>query len=167
MQATVLSHLLTTLVSLFAGLFVIRIRMRAGDRPTNLKKIIIPPLGMATGFAMFFVPAVRIPWEWGLAAFAAGAVLFAFPLIQTSKLHIVDGDIYIKRSKVFAFIIVALLLLRVGLHDVVEQYISLEQTAAVFFILAFGMLLPWRLAMTAQYLAARRTLNKSSANRKS
>jgi membrane protein CcdC involved in cytochrome C biogenesis len=33
----------------------------------------------------------------------------------------------------------------------VEAYITIYQTGAVFFILAFGMLLPWRIAMYIQY----------------
>nr|WP_157279938.1 cytochrome c biogenesis protein CcdC [Paenibacillus swuensis] len=154
---------MATLASLFIGLFVIRIRLRAGERPASLKKIVIPPLGMATGFIMFVLPAMRIPWEWGVAAFTAGAVIFAYPLIRTSRFHIVDGHIYMVRSKIFAVIIIALLLLRLVLHDIVEQYVSMEQTAAIFFILAFGMLLPWRIAMTAQFLMTRKQLNLNSA----
>ncbi|WP_312029473.1 CcdC protein domain-containing protein [Paenibacillus sedimenti] len=32
-----------------------------------------------------------------------------------------------------------------------EAFVSIYQTGAIFFILAYGMLLPWRVAMYAQY----------------
>jgi membrane protein CcdC involved in cytochrome C biogenesis len=33
----------------------------------------------------------------------------------------------------------------------VEEHISIPQTGGVFFILAFGMILPWRVTMYLQY----------------
>ena len=36
-------------------------RVREGRTAVTLRKIVIPPLGMATGFCMFLVPAFRIP----------------------------------------------------------------------------------------------------------
>ena len=57
-----------------AAVLVWRIREARG--PVSLKKIIIPPLGMATGFSMFVVPAFRIPWTWAVAAFIVGAVVY-------------------------------------------------------------------------------------------
>ncbi|MGZ4164949.1 MAG: CcdC protein domain-containing protein [Tumebacillaceae bacterium] len=49
-------------------------------------------------------------------------------------------------------------MIRVGLHSYVEEFISLPQTGAVFFILAFGMLLPWRIAMYVRYDKVRKQL---------
>lgn len=145
------SHIISMLMSLLGGLAVILVRLRAANKPTSLKKIIMPPIGMATGFAMFIVPMMRVPWLWGLAAFLTGAVLFSYPLIRTSRFHVMDGKVYLKRSSMFIIVIVVLLALRLLLHDVVEQYISIYQTGSLFFLLAFGMLLPWRLAMLRQY----------------
>lgn len=136
------------------ALAVIFIRIKAAAKPVNAKKILIPPLGMSTGFFMFVYPPVRIPWEWGIAAFLAGAVLFSYPLIHTSKFIVSEGEIYLQRSKAFIFILLALLVIRMTAHGYVEEYVSLEQTAAIFFILAFGMLLPWRLAMYVRFRKA-------------
>lgn len=138
--------------SLFAGSMVIVLRMRSSNRPTNLMKIVMPPIGMATGFMMFTVPDTRIPWFWALVAFLIGSVFFAYPLIRTTKLEIRDGTVYMTRSKAFIFIIVGMLALRVALHDWVEQYITVVQSAGVFFTLAFGMILFWRIAMLRAYL---------------
>jgi len=152
-------QILSLVASLLAGALVIAVRLRGTNKPTNLRKIIAPPLGMATGFLMFVVPAVRVPWLWGLAAWAVGAVFFSYPLILTSRFEVKDGAVYLKRSKMFIVIIVALLAVRILLHDVVERHVTIPQTAALFFLLAFGMLLPWRLAMLRRY----RALEKASS----
>jgi membrane protein CcdC involved in cytochrome C biogenesis len=54
------------------------------------------------------------------------------------------------------------LALRVGLHDYVSRYLSLTQTAGAFFILAFGMIVPWRISMWVQYRKLRDGLNQST-----
>jgi len=140
-----------TLGSIIMALTFVVIRLRAAKKPTSAKKIILPPIAMSTGFLMFLYPPTRIPFSWGIIAFLAGAVFFSYPLIRTSQFHIVGDDIYLKRSKAFVFILLGLLLLRLGLHTYVEEHISIPQTGAVFFILAFGMILPWRVAMYLQY----------------
>lgn len=131
--------------------FIIFMRVRATKKPTSARKIIIPPLGMSTGFLMFLVPEMRIPWLWGIGAFLAGAIFFSIPLIRTSRFEVIEGEIYLKRSKAFILILIVLFAIRMGLHNYVEQHISIAQTGAVFFLLAFGMLLPWRLAMFYRY----------------
>ncbi|REK71734.1 CcdC family protein [Paenibacillus paeoniae] len=138
--------------SVLAGLSLIVLRLRAGKRPTTLKKIVIPPLGMATGFIMFAVPVTHIPWLWGLSAFGTGMLLFSFPLIVTTSMEKVDSNIFVRRSKAFIAIMLVLFLLRLMLHSVVEQYLSIPQTGAIFYLLAFGMIVPWRLAMVGDYL---------------
>lgn len=139
-------------LSALAGLCLIIIRVRAVKRPTTLKKIVIPPLGMATGFIMFAAPVTHIPWLWGLSAFGTGLLLFAFPLIVTTRMERVDSDIFVRRSKAFIAIMAVLFLLRLLLHSVAEQYMTIPQTGALFYLLAFGMIVPWRLAMLGDYL---------------
>lgn len=145
-------QLVATFGTLFMALMLIFIRLRAAKKPTNVKKILMPPIGMSTGFLMFVFPPFRIPFTWGLVAFVTGALLFAWPLIRTSRFEVgSDGEIYLKRSKAFILILFLLLAIRMGAHEYIEGIISLEQTAGVFFTLAFGMLLPWRVAMYWQY----------------
>lgn len=133
------------------ALIAIFVRIKAADKPTNAKKILIPPLGMSTGFLMFLYPPVHIPWSWAIASFLIGALFLSIPLIQTSKFELIDGQVYLKRSKAFIIILFVLFIIRMSLHTYIEHMISYYQTASLFFILAFGMLLPWRLAMYIQY----------------
>ncbi|RCX18096.1 membrane protein CcdC involved in cytochrome C biogenesis [Fontibacillus phaseoli] len=132
---------------------VLIIRLKASRKPVTIKKIIIPPLGMSTGFAMFFAPEMHIPLSWALIAFVVGALLFSYPLIRTTHFEIVGDEVFAKRSPGFAYILIGLLVIRLALHEVVEQYISVLQTGSVFFLLAFGMILRWRMYMLKEYRA--------------
>jgi membrane protein CcdC involved in cytochrome C biogenesis len=128
-------------------------RIREGRSPVTVRKIIIPPLGMSTGFCMFIVPAFRAPWTWAAVAFLIGALVLAYPLIRTSRLdwhH--DGEtVMMRRSSAFFIVVVVLAVVRFAAKDYLDRYISLEQTAGLFFILAFGMILRWRLSMLMEY----------------
>lgn len=147
-----LPHIASIVVTLLSGVAVMFLRLRASNRPTTMRKIIIPPIGMSTGFLMFVVPITRVPWSWALIAFAVGAVLFAYPLIRTSKLERIGDDIVLKRSKMFIFILLGLLIVRLLVHDLVEQHITIPQTGGLFFILAFGMIVVWRVAMLQAFI---------------
>ncbi|GJM83816.1 cytochrome c biogenesis protein CcdC [Paenibacillus timonensis] len=132
---------------------VLFIRLKASRRPVTVKKIVIPPLGMTTGLMMFIVPETHIPILWGVIAFAFGWLLFSYPLIRTTKFEKIDGEIYAERSRSFILILIGLLVVRLLLHEAVEQYVSVMQTAALFFLLAYGMIIRWRLFMFKQYRA--------------
>ncbi|BBH23743.1 protein CcdC [Paenibacillus baekrokdamisoli] len=156
-----LTHIGSIIITLLSGVAVLFLRMRASNKPTTMRKIIMPPIGMSTGFLMFIAPVTRVPWSWALTAFAVGALLFAYPLIRTSKLERIGDTIVLKRSKMFIFILLALLLARLLLHDVVEQSVTIPQTGGLFFILAFGMIVVWRVAMLRAYKKLERVHNKS------
>src|SRR5689334_5846248 len=79
------------LASLIGLIAVMTWRIREARGAVSLKKIVIPPAGMATGMFMFLVPAFRIPLTWALGAFLTGAVALAYPLLVTSRL-IRSGD---------------------------------------------------------------------------
>jgi membrane protein CcdC involved in cytochrome C biogenesis len=126
-------------------------RIREGRTAVTVRKIIIPPLGMATGFCMFFAPEFRVPLLWALVAFAIGAVLLAWPLLATSRL-VRDGDaIMMKRSGAFFLVVAALAAIRYFARGYFDNIMTLQQTAGLFFILAFGMILRWRLSMLREY----------------
>lgn len=68
--------LATSAVGSVLGLVgVLAWRIREGRTAVTVRKIIIPPLGMATGFSMFFVPQFRVPLLWAAVAFLIGAIL--------------------------------------------------------------------------------------------
>ena len=116
-------------------------RVREGRTAVTLKMIVMPPLGMATGFCMFFAPQCRIPFLWGIAAFLIGAVVFAYPLLLTSDLHLQNGVIMMKRSSAFFAVIIVLAAVRYLARGYFDRFMSLEQTGALFYLLAFGMIL--------------------------
>jgi membrane protein CcdC involved in cytochrome C biogenesis len=126
-------------------------RMRETTRPVTAKSILIPPLGMATGFSMFVYPPARIPPWWALLAFLIGAACLAYPMIKTSKL-VREGDtIFLRRSRAFIGIVLALVALRFGLREYVGRYLSVVQTGSIMFVLAFGMIVRWRAVMYFEY----------------
>ena len=134
-------------------------RIREGRTAVTVRKIIIPPLGMATGFSMFVVPAFRVPVLWAAVAFLIGAVLLAWPLLRTSRL-IRDGErIMMQRSNAFFAVVIFLAAIRYLARGYFDSIMTIQQTAGLFFILAFGMILRWRLRMLSEY----RTLTAAPA----
>ncbi|WAH37572.1 CcdC family protein [Alicyclobacillus dauci] len=132
------------------ALLVIWVRLRSAKKPTSSFKLIMPSIAMSTGFIMFANPLMRVPWLYGLEAFIVGTIL-SYPLMVTSHMYTSGNSVYLKRSKGFILVMLVLLALRTALHGIIDQYLTVAQTSAIFFILAFGMLLPWRIAMYYEY----------------
>lgn len=154
-------NVLSTVGFICMALLVLFIRSRAAKKPASVKKILMPPLGMSTGFFMFVIPETHIPLSYAFVALLTG-LLFTLPLIRTTRMETVGEDVYVKPSKAFSLILLGLLVIRIALHEYVQHYISVMQTASVFFILAFGMIAPWRIAMYFQY----RRIEKSKVDGK-
>jgi membrane protein CcdC involved in cytochrome C biogenesis len=141
----------TVLGSLAGLVAVMAWRIREGRTAVTIRKIVIPPMGMATGFCMFIVPGFRVPWTWGAAAFMVGAIFLAYPLLVTSRL-VRDGEsIMMKRSNAFFAVVIALAAIRFLARDYLDSILSIQQTAALFFVLAFGMIVRWRVRMLMEY----------------
>jgi membrane protein CcdC involved in cytochrome C biogenesis len=126
-------------------------RLREIRSAVSLKKIVIPPLGMATGFCMFFVSAFRIPWTWAAAAFLIGAIALAYPLLLTTRLVRQGDAVMMQRSSAFLAVLFVLAAIRFLARGYFDTILSAQQTAALFFILAFGMILRWRAKMLIDY----------------
>jgi membrane protein CcdC involved in cytochrome C biogenesis len=137
--------------SILGLLAVMAWRVREARGAVSVKKIVIPPLGMATGFSMFAVPAFRIPWGWAGMAFLIGAVGLAYPLLLTSRLVRQGDTIVMQRSNAFFAVILALALIRLMARGYLDTMLSAYQTGAVFYLLAFGMILRWRTSMFLEY----------------
>ena len=151
----------TIIATLVGGAAILVWRIRETQRPVTAAKILIPPLGMTTGFSMFLVPQTRVPLAWGLAAFLAGVVFLSYPLVRTSTMTRSGNDILLKRSRAFLVILLALVAVRLAARGYVEQYIDTVQTGSLFFLLAYGMLLPWRIVMYLRYRALTREADAS------
>ena len=128
-------------------------RVREGRTAVTVKKIVIPPLGMATGFSMFVVPEFRVPLMWGVAAFLVGALALAYPLLATSRLEREGDVIMMKRSGAFFGVVVVLAIIRYAARGYLDTVMSVDQTAGLFFVLAFGMILRWRMSMLREFRA--------------
>lgn len=131
-------------------------RVQEGRTAVTSKKIVIPPLGMATGLAMFVVPMFRVPWLWAATAFIVGALILAYPLLKTSRL-VRDGDrVMMQRSNVFFGVLILLAVIRIGARGYLDTVLTVQQTAGLFFLLAFGMIVRWRTQMYFEYRALMR-----------
>jgi membrane protein CcdC involved in cytochrome C biogenesis len=62
-----------------------------------------------------------------------------------------------KRSSAFFAVIVALAAIRYFARGYFDRFLTLEQTGGLFFVLAFGMILRWRLRPLALFLTLTRT----------
>lgn len=142
--------IITTVGAVFMGIFAIFIRSRSAKKPASVKKILLPPLFMSTGAFMFVFPFFRVSPPQIAEALAAG-VIFSVVLIWTSKFEKREGEIYLKQSKAFIFILVGLLLVRLVAKVILSSTIDIGELAGMFWILAFGMIIPWRLAMYLQF----------------
>ena len=147
----------STIMAIVMGTFVMFVRMKASKIPTNEKKIIIPPIGMSTGALMFVFEQFRVHPMQILEATVVG-MLCSIILIATSKFEVRDQDIYLKRSKAFVFILGGLLVFRVVAKMVLSNSIDIGELAGMFWILAFAMLVPWRIAMLVQFKKVKKTL---------
>ena len=132
---------------------VVAWRVRETRRALSVRAILLPPLGMSTGFVMFVRPEFRVPLAWSVVAFLAGFFVFSYPLVRTSILTRVDGQILLRGSKAFLFVILALAAVRLALHGYVGQFVTPMQTADIFFVLAFGMIVRWRAVMFLRFRA--------------
>ncbi len=147
----VLPPISSVIVSL-GGLVAVTVwRLRESKRAVTLKKIIIPPLGMATGFSMFIVPAFRVPWAWAAAAFLIGLVALSVPLVMTTRLERQGDAIMMRRSNAFLAVLFGLAAVRFLARGYFDTVLTVQQSAGIFFILAFGMIVRWRGKMLADY----------------
>ncbi|MCR2820612.1 CcdC family protein [Lederbergia panacisoli] len=142
--------LLPSIIAIMMSIGVIFIRMKASHKPVSVKKIILPPIFMSTGALMFIFPYFRVTSMEILEAAMAG-LLFSILLIKTSKFEVRDNYVYLKRSKAFAFILIGLLIVRIVAKSILSQEIEVGQLSGMFWILAFGMIVPWRVVMLLQY----------------
>ena len=140
----------STIMAIFMGSFVMVIRLRAQKKPVSTKKILIPPFAMSTGALMFLFEEFRVAPLQIAEAFGIG-LLFSIVLIATSKFEVREDAIYMKQSKAFPFILVGLLIFRVVLKLVFSDSLDVGELAGMFFLLAFAMILPWRIGMLIKY----------------
>lgn len=142
--------IITSVGAVVMGFLAMFVRSRSAKKPASVKKIILPPMFMSTGALMFIFPFFRVAPLQIVEALAVGA-LFSTVLIWTSKFEVRGSEIYLKQSKAFVFILIGLLIIRLIGKIVLSSTIDVGELGGMFWILAFGMIVPWRLAMLWQY----------------
>ncbi|WP_404315309.1 CcdC family protein [Bacillus lumedeiriae] len=154
----------SSVLAVVMGIAAIFVRMKAAKKPTSAAKIMLPPLFMSTGALMFVIPEFRITSMELLEAMIVG-MLFSILLIKTSNFEIRDEDIYLKRSKAFPIILISLLIIRIIGKVVLSSTVHLGELSGMFFILAFSMIVPWRISMYWKYRSLRAKLGKEPVNK--
>ncbi|WP_099355281.1 CcdC family protein [Fredinandcohnia onubensis] len=140
----------SSIVAIMMAIFVTFLRAKSAQKPASVKKIILPPVFMSTGALMFVHPMFRVTPVEVLEAVVVG-ILFSILLIKTSSFEIRENEIYMKRSKAFIYILVGLLVIRIVLKSVLSTSIDFGELSGMFWILAFAMIVPWRIAMYVKY----------------
>jgi membrane protein CcdC involved in cytochrome C biogenesis len=138
--------LLSSVAAIVMATLVIIVRIKAAKKPATLRKIILPPIFMSTGSLMFLFPMFQVTPLQVLEAISVGAIFSIF-LIKTSQFEVRDNEIYLKRSKAFIFILFGLLILRIILKSMLSATIDVGELSGMFYLLALGMIIPWRIAM--------------------
>ena len=140
----------STVIFVVMTTFVYTMRAKASNKPIQAKKIILPPLFMSTGMLMFLFKEFQVPWTQVLEASLVGVIFSTF-LIYTTTFEVKGDGIYLKKSKAFLVILVGLLIIRMVGKIVLSNTIDVGELGGMFFILAFSMILPWRVGMLVKY----------------
>ncbi|TSB48157.1 CcdC family protein [Alkalicoccobacillus porphyridii] len=151
--------LIPIVLAFVMGGVALLVRMKAAKKPASLKKIILPPIFMSTGFLMFLYEPTR-PAPLQVAEALAVGMIFSILLIMTSKFEIRNHQIYLQRSKAFMFILLGLLVIRIAFRAFLGKDINPEELSGMFFLLAYGMILPWRISMLVSFRKIERRLHR-------
>jgi len=73
--------------------------------------------------------------------------------LLTSRLVRDGNTIMMQRSSAFFAVVVALFAIRLLARGYFDSLMTIQQTAGLFFVLAFGMIVRWRVKMLLQYRA--------------
>lgn len=148
--------------AVFMTIFAFFVRMKAAKKPATARKIILPPIFMSSGALMYFFPKFRLTPMEILEAVLAG-LIFSILLIKTSTFEVRDNNIYLKRSKAFIFILIGLFIIRFVAKSLLSSTIDYGQLSGMFFLLAFSMIVPWRIAMYTDFKKRYNQLHGSKA----
>lgn len=151
----------STVIFIIMTTFVYTMRAKSANKPVRAKKIILPPLFMSSGALMFYFEEFQVPWLQVAEACVVG-LLFSLLLIKTTKFELKDREIYLQRSKAFLFILFGLLILRLAGKIILSNTIDMGELGGMFFILAFSMILPWRIGMLVKFKKLKNTIKKSN-----
>lgn len=149
--------IVSTFVAASMATLMIFVRAKGAKRPATIKRIILPPLFMSTGALMFIFPMFRVDLFQYIEAIGVGMFCSIF-LIWTTHFEIKGKDIYVIPSKAFIVVISSLLVIRVGLKLLFGQTIAFGELSGMFYLLALGMIVSWRIAMVITFKKIKRSI---------
>ena len=138
--------MIASIGAIVMGILVIVIRQKASKTPLTMKKILIPPVAMSTGALMFVFPYFRLSSIHILESVLIG-LLFSLVIIWTTKYEVKADDLYVRTTKAFPIILMSLLIIRIALKYIFSLSTTPGEIGGMFFLLAFVMILLWRLSM--------------------
>jgi membrane protein CcdC involved in cytochrome C biogenesis len=134
-------------------------RMRSMYRPIRGSgiRMLIPLLFMLPGVILLLNPDVNEPaWTFG-AAFGLG-IMFSIPLIWTTNYEVrEDNLIYAQKNWGFIAAFLGIVIIRFVLRQELSD-IDPQGTMALFMMVAFGYLIPWRVV---SFIKFRRLVSKT------
>ena len=78
-------------------------------------------------------------------------MLFSIILIKTTNFERKDGDYLYEKIESISFHLLGLLIVRLVGKLVLSSTIDVGELGGMFWILAFGMIVPWRIGMFVKY----------------
>lgn len=142
---------ISTVGAICMAVFAMFIRIKSAEKPVTPKKIILPPIFMSTGALMFIFPMFRVAPLQIFEALVVG-FLFSLLLTKTTKFEIRNNEIFMIRSRAFMYILIGLLVIRIIAKFILSTSIDVGELGGMFWILAFGMIVPWRIAMYGKFM---------------
>jgi membrane protein CcdC involved in cytochrome C biogenesis len=150
-----------SILSVAITLLILWLRMRRPQKPTSVWKITWPLVLMSLGLLLFLHPSMHISVTYALGSIFIGFIL-SLPMVLTSDLEVKNREIFVKRSKWFLIILLSLLAVRWGAKLYLGERLSYYESSGLFFLLASGMIFPWRLIMLQKYFRLEAELKQSS-----
>src|SRR5699024_4516941 len=139
-----------SIIPIMMAITMVFVRLKSASQPTSVKKIILPPLFMSTGLAMFLIPDIYVTWLQVVESIGMGAI-FSILIIKTYHFIVENQGIYLVRSKSFALILISLFLIRLFLKWLIGSQVSIGEPSGMFYLLALAMIWSWRIAMLIEY----------------
>ena len=149
---------LSSIVAVCMAVGAMFIRLKAAKKPATLKKLYFHHFYEYGSVDVCF-PEFRLTPAEMLEAIGVG-LFFSIFLIKTSKFEIRGQEIYLKRSKAFVFILIGLLVVRIVFKTYLSQSLDLGQLSGMFFLLAFAMIVSWRIAMYRSFTKLQKEMEK-------
>lgn len=109
---------------------------------------------------MFVFEEFRVPFSQVIESILVG-LLFSIVLIKTTNFEEKHEKLYVKKSRAFLLILFGLLIIRFVAKLLLSSTIDVGELGGMFWILAFAMIIPWRIGMLVKYFKLKKAIETS------